>query len=57
MKPKINYNSFKAEYLNNFKIMMTYKPNEIGSKIYAEKMAEMYDLHPEWVEKIEEKES
>lgn len=49
----MNYETFRAEYLKNFAQMMAYKPNEVGSQVYAEKMAKMSDEHAEWVEQIE----
>lgn len=49
----MNYETFRAEYLLNFRSMMAYKPNEVGSQAYAEKMAKMSDEQPEWVEQIE----
>lgn len=44
---------FRAAYLAAFSSMMKYKPSEVGSGMYAEKMAAMADAHPEWVEQIE----
>ncbi len=44
----MTYATFKAEYESLFKTMMGYKPNEVGSSIYAEKMADLADAYPEF---------
>jgi hypothetical protein len=50
---KMNYETFKAEYIQNFRQMMKYSPNEVGSGMYAEKLADMAEAHPEWAEQVE----
>jgi hypothetical protein len=49
----MTYNEFKAEYLATFTKMMSYSPNEIGSVVYANKMADLADMNPTWAERAE----
>jgi hypothetical protein len=49
----MTFSEFKAAYHALFDIMMSYHPNEVGSLIYAEKMAEMADTYPQWAETVE----
>jgi len=51
--PTSEFDKFRAEYLSHFKNANKYKPNEVGSRHFTDKMAEMSDAHPDWVEKIE----
>lgn len=44
---------FAAAYLETFRAWMSYKPTEIGSVVYAERMADLYDAHPEWADELE----
>jgi hypothetical protein len=44
---------FRAKYINTFHRMMGYSPNAVGNIIYAEKMAALYDAHPDWAEAVE----
>lgn len=44
---------FIAEYRAAYKAMLGYTLNQIGSRIYCEKLAEMSDAHPEWAEEAE----
>jgi hypothetical protein len=55
-KPAQTYEDFAKEYLRNFRDMMKYTPDQAGSRIFAEKMADMADAHPDWVERIEAEE-
>jgi hypothetical protein len=50
----MEYEEFKAEYTRLFKVMVSYTPNEVGSDIYAEKMATLADKYPAFVDRIEE---
>lgn len=50
----MDYETFKAEYTDTFKRMMAYRPDQVGSTIYAEKMADMEEVYPEWAEKVED---
>lgn len=49
----MTYEEFKAEYTALFKRMMGYSPSQAGASIYAERMAEMSDLYPEFAERAE----
>ncbi len=49
----MNYESFKTEYAAIFNTMMKYSPNEAGSSIYAEKLADLSDAYPEFAAIIE----
>jgi len=51
-----DFSKFRDEYLSHFKNANKYKPNEIGSRHFTDKMAQMADDHPDWVEKIEAEE-
>jgi hypothetical protein len=53
----MNYVEFKTEYVALFGRMMKYSPNEVGSVVYAEKMANLADAHPDFVEHFENEES
>lgn len=47
------YEAFAALYRATFATMMTYSPKQVGSGIYAEKLAALADAYPEWAEKVE----
>ena len=47
------YQQVKSEYKNLFKKMMSYKPDQVGAEVYAEKMADLEENYPDFVEKIE----
>ena len=49
----MTYEEFKAEYANNFKLMMSYKPNECGSSYYSEKLADLSDAYPSFETRME----
>jgi hypothetical protein len=49
----MTYEEFKTEYTKAFKAMMSYSPKEIGSQVYAEKLADLYDSNPVWADDVE----
>lgn len=49
----MNYEEFKIEYTSILKKMMGYTPNECGSVIFSEKMADLADAYPEFAEMVE----
>jgi hypothetical protein len=49
----MTYEEFKTLYINTFKTMMSYTPKEVGSQIYAEKLAKLSDDYPVWTELVE----
>lgn len=53
----MTYEEFKIAYTNAFKEAMKYKPTEIGSRIWTDRMADLADAHPEWAEKVMEEAS
>jgi hypothetical protein len=53
MNNEMTFDAFAAEYLKTFRLMCSYTLTEVGSHVYCEKLAEMADAHPEWVEKLE----
>lgn len=49
----MSYEDFKTLYIATFKTMMEYSPNEVGSTIYAEKLADLADKYPAFTERVE----
>ena len=49
----MSYEEFKTEYVNTFKTMMSYPPNQAGASIYAEKMADLEEAYPAFAEMAE----
>jgi putative heme iron utilization protein len=54
--PTLTFEAFAALYRSTFAALMRYSPKEVGSAIYAEKMAELADAYPEWAELVEAEE-
>ena len=51
---KMTFEEFANVYRTTFARLMSYKPTEVGSGIYAEKLADLADAYPEWAEQVEE---
>ena len=49
----MTFETFKKEYTDNFKRMMSYTPEQAGARIFAEKMADLEEQYPEWAEIVE----
>jgi len=49
----MTYEDFKNEYTANFNLMMKYSPSQVGSSIYAEKMASLADSYPDFLTTLE----
>jgi hypothetical protein len=49
----MNFDEFAKAYRATFAKMMSYKLTEVGSDIYAEKLANLADAYPEWAEAVE----
>lgn len=49
----MTFEQFAAEYREAFRLMMSYTSQQVGSQVYAEKMAALADAHPEWAEQVE----
>ena len=50
---KMDYQEFVAAYTKAFNNSMNYSPNEVGSTLYTEKMVDLADDYPEFLEKLE----
>lgn len=50
----MTFDEFAKAYRATFAKLMSYKLTEVGSGIYAEKMAALADAYPEWAEKVED---
>jgi hypothetical protein len=51
---EMTFEAFAALYKATFAKMLSYSLKEVGSSVYAEKMAELADAFPEWAELVEE---
>jgi hypothetical protein len=49
----MTFEEFAAAYRATFAAMMSYKLTEVGSDIYAAKLADLADAYPEWAEIVE----
>lgn len=49
----MTYEEFKAEYIKTFNLMMQYSPNQAGSSVYAEKLADLADKYPDFADAAE----
>jgi len=56
MDTTLTFEAFGKLYLETFKRMMSYSLEQVGSSIYAEKLAELADAYPEWAERVESEE-
>lgn len=50
----MTFEEFAKTYRATFAKLMSYKPSEVGSGIYAEKLAALADAYPEWAEQVED---
>jgi hypothetical protein len=50
----LTYDVFKQAYTYAFNQMMKYKSSEVGSTLWAERMAALSDAYPEWADKVED---
>ena len=48
----MSYEEFKKAYTECFDLMMKYSPDQIGARIYSERMAELSDEYPEFEERL-----
>lgn len=51
----MTFDEFEKQYTEAFRNLSKYKPDEVGSQVFAEKMAALSELNPKWVEAIEGK--
>lgn len=49
----MTYEEFKAAYLAAFNSMNKYTPNQVGSDLFAEKLADLADAYPEFEAQME----
>ena len=49
----MTYSEFKTEYTNTLIAMMKYSPDQVGSTVYAEKLAKLADEYPEFADAVE----
>jgi len=49
----MEFEEFKTEYNNLLKKMLSYPLNQAGSKVYADKLADLCEPHPKWEEVME----
>lgn len=49
----MDYTTFKHEYKENIRLLMTYSPNEVGAQHYSEILGRMYDERPMWANQAE----
>ena len=53
MDTTLTFEAFEKLYRATFAKLMSYSLKEVGSAIYAEKLAELADAYPEWAERVE----
>lgn len=51
---EMTFEEFAKAYRATFAKLMSYKLAEVGSGIYAEKLAALADAYPEWAEQVED---
>lgn len=49
----MNKEEFIEQYKKTFDTWWSYDMQSIGNRVYAEKLAEMYDAHPGWADEAE----
>ena len=50
---EMTYEEFKTAYTAAFKRAMSYKPSEVGSRVYTDQMADLADDYPEFADRAE----
>jgi hypothetical protein len=53
MATELTYDEFVKQYTEAFKNCMKYNPNQVGSQIYTEKMVQLADDYPDFLETFE----
>ena len=51
---ELSYEEFVKQYEDAFNMANKYTPNEVGSQTYTNKMAQLSDDYPEYIEKFED---
>jgi len=49
----MTFAEFAKLYAETFRRMMSYSPEEVGSSVYSEQLANLSDSHPAWAEIVE----
>lgn len=49
----MTFAEFAKLYAETFRRMMSYSPDEVGSSVYSEQLADLSDAHPAWAEIVE----
>ena len=49
----MTYENFKSEYERILTLLLKYSPEQAGSVIYADELADLTDRHPEWAERYD----
>jgi hypothetical protein len=49
----MTYEEFKTAYTAAFNRAMSYKPSEVGSRVYMNQMADLADAYPEFADRVE----
>ena len=53
----MTYEQFREAYIATFKSMMAYKPSEVGSVVFCEKLEQLAHDYPEFAELCESDET
>ena len=48
----MTYDEFAKQYQSLFNHMMKYSPNTVGGRMFADKMADLADAHPEHMARL-----
>ena len=51
--PPMTFAEFAKIYAETFRRMMSYSPDEVGSSVYSEQLANLSDSHHAWAEIVE----
>jgi hypothetical protein len=49
----MTYDEFKAAYTRAFHSAMQYTPNQVGSRTFTDRMAELADTYPAFLDQLE----
>lgn len=52
-EPTLSYDRFAMLYQQAYRQMQKYSPDEVGSDVYAERMARLADAYPEYLQRLE----
>ena len=49
----MTFAEFATLYTDTFRRMMSYSPDQVGSSVYSDKLADLSDAYPAWAEIVE----